>query len=195
MAGSQPQERYRVANRKNLKVGQSKSYQKYSPPASDQIYDYLKDMKLAEEDLHESNILEINGNKITIEIADTPKKRKNGLMYRRSLPPDHGMIFIFENTAPRSFWMKNTHIPLSIAFIDLTGRILEIKDMHPRSLNPCQSAAECKYVLEMNQGWFDRREIIPGDQIIGLDQIYQVLELKLLRKYVKVLLSETLKEG
>ena len=55
MAGSQPQERYRVATRKNLKVGQSKSYQKYSPPASDQIYDYLKDMKLAEEDLHESN--------------------------------------------------------------------------------------------------------------------------------------------
>ncbi len=79
--------------------------------------------------------LSINGHKITAEVAATPEQRSTGLMHRFSLRPDHGMIFVFERPEPQSFWMKNTFIPLSIAFIAPDGRIINIDDMAPQDEN------------------------------------------------------------
>ncbi len=77
--------------------------------------------------------LAINGHKIVAEVASTPDDRATGLMNRFSLQPDRGMLFVFEHPEPLSFWMKNTFIPLSIAFLDASGRILNIEDMAPQT--------------------------------------------------------------
>jgi uncharacterized membrane protein (UPF0127 family) len=103
---------------------------------------------------------------ITVEIAGTEEKRAKGLMYRKKLPDGEGMIFIFERDQQLSFWMKNTLIPLSIAFITSDGRIIEIKDMQPHDLNSVQSSRSARYALETPQGWFTRVGIKSGDRII-----------------------------
>jgi hypothetical protein len=115
--------------------------------------------------------LKISSTPLTAEIADTPQASENGLMFRDSLPEDRGMLFVFDADAPKraTFWMKNTKIPLSIAFIDSAGTILEIKSMRPmdESIVP-SSSTEVAYALEVNQGWFDRHKISPGDKIGGI---------------------------
>lgn len=109
--------------------------------------------------------LVIGSHRFTVEIADTEESRARGLMFRQSIPQRHGMLFVFPDDARRSFWMRDTSIPLSIAFIRRDGVITEIYDMQPFSLEPVNSVAEVRYALEVNQGEFRRLGIRPGDRV------------------------------
>jgi len=102
---------------------------------------------------------------ITVEVAETEAERAQGLMYRKKLPDGKGMLFIFDRDQQLSFWMKNTVIPLSIAFISSNGRIVEIKNMQPLDLSSVRSSRSVRYALETPQGWFDRVDIKPGDTV------------------------------
>jgi uncharacterized membrane protein (UPF0127 family) len=112
--------------------------------------------------------LEIGENKLVVEVASTPATRETGLMNRFSLQPDHGMLFVFEAPQPLAFWMKNTYIPLSIAFVDRNGRILNIEDMRPQDESTHWSKGEALYAIEMRQGWFAAKGIAAGDVVTGL---------------------------
>ncbi len=109
--------------------------------------------------------LSINGRPLTVEIAHTNKQRVRGLMYREELDWNRGMLFIFEQEKILSFWMKNTKIPLSIAYLDDEGKVTDIFNMEPYSLNPVTSRFECKYALEVNQGFFQESGLSVGDRI------------------------------
>ena len=103
----------------------------------------------------------------TIEIADTASARQTGLMYRDSMPADHGMLFDFETTQPVAMWMKNTLIPLDMLFVAADGRIINIiKRAAPLTLTGRHSAAPVRAVLELNGGTTDRLGIKPGDRLI-----------------------------
>jgi len=102
---------------------------------------------------------------ITAELAISEAQRAQGLMHRRSLDDGEGMLFIFERDQILSFWMKDTLIPLSIAYIDSDGRILEIYDLQPQNLNPVRSIRPARYALEVPQGWFSRAGLGPGDRV------------------------------
>jgi uncharacterized membrane protein (UPF0127 family) len=112
--------------------------------------------------------LTINGQKVVAEVVSTPEQRATGLMNRFSLQPDHGMLFVFEQPQPLGFWMKNTFIPLSIAFIDVDGKIVNIEDMRPQDESTHWSRGIALYALEMKQGWFAGKKIAAGDVIKGL---------------------------
>ena len=112
--------------------------------------------------------LAIKGHRLTAEVAASDPQRAQGLMHRRMLPENRGMLFVFSHAAPQSFWMMNTYLPLSIAFIDERGTIINIADMKPLTTDPHPSAKPAKYALEMNQGWFARRGIKAGARIEGL---------------------------
>jgi uncharacterized membrane protein (UPF0127 family) len=114
--------------------------------------------------------LSINGHKITAEVAATPERRATGLMHRVRLRPDHGMVFVSERAEPQAFWMKNTYIPLSIAFIAPNGRIINIADMAPEDENLHWSKGPALYALEMRKGWFAERGIQDGDAVKGLPE-------------------------
>jgi uncharacterized membrane protein (UPF0127 family) len=100
---------------------------------------------------------------ITVEVARTDEERAKGLMFRKTLPDGQGMIFIFDRDQQLSFWMKNTVIPLSIAFIASDGHIVEIKDMQPNDLNSIKSSRSVRYALEVPHGWFGRVNVKAGD--------------------------------
>jgi len=104
---------------------------------------------------------------IQAELARTPEQRSIGLMNRPSLPTNDGMLFVFDEPATQCFWMKNTLIPLSIAFVADDGRIEEIADMPPRTLESHCSSKPVRLVLEMNQGWFAKRGVRAGDRLSG----------------------------
>jgi uncharacterized membrane protein (UPF0127 family) len=105
---------------------------------------------------------------ITAELATTPQSRTVGMMFREKSAPNHGMLFVFDYKAQQCFWMLNTPLPLSIAFIDDDGTILQIKDMSPRSEALHCSQRPVKYALEMEQGWFGRKGAAVGSKIGGL---------------------------
>jgi len=110
----------------------------------------------------------LNAN-LNAEVADSLQASENGLMFRDSLPEDHGMLFVFEQPKTASFWMRNTKIPLSIAFIDSMGKILEIKSLKPLDETAVPSGSDqVAFALEVNQGWFGRHGISPGAQIDGM---------------------------
>lgn len=109
---------------------------------------------------------------IVAEIASTPKQHEQGLMHRKQLNDGEGMLFIFERDAVRSFWMKNTLIPLSIAYIASDGRIVEIYDMEPENLSSVTSSRSVRYALEVPQGWFSRTGLEPGDKLVIENAIY-----------------------
>ena len=113
-------------------------------------------------------VLDINGHRLTAEVAANDTARATGLMHRRMMPENRGMLFTFPQAAPQAFWMMNTYIPLSIAFIDENGTIINIADMKPLTTDPHPSAKPAKYALEMNQGWFAKRGIKAGVKIDGL---------------------------
>lgn len=113
-------------------------------------------------------VLTIDSAKVTAEVAATPEQRATGLMHRFSLQPDHGMLFVFETPQPLAFWMRNTHIALSIAYIDAYGRILNIEDMSPHDERTHWSRGPALYALEMKQGWFAQKGIAPGAIVRGL---------------------------
>jgi uncharacterized membrane protein (UPF0127 family) len=105
------------------------------------------------------------GKSIVVEIARTPETRKDGLMNRMQLEENSGMLFIFPTTDRQSFWMENTYIPLSIAFLNENGRILNIENMKPFDKVNKYSRGAAKFALEMNQGWFKRNGVTSGDVI------------------------------
>jgi uncharacterized membrane protein (UPF0127 family) len=102
---------------------------------------------------------------VRVEIADTDAERQAGLMGRPILPEDAGMLFVFEGEQALSFWMKDTLIPLSVAYIDAQGRIVDIQDMQPLDETPHPSSAPAQYALEVNQGFFEERGIAVGDTL------------------------------
>lgn len=106
--------------------------------------------------------------RIQAEVADTPPKRQRGLMGRESLGPNEGMLFVFEDRAVHCFWMKNTPLPLSIAFVGEDGVIVNIADMQPFSEATHCPDAPIRHALEMEQGWFARKGIAAGSRIGGL---------------------------
>jgi uncharacterized protein len=102
---------------------------------------------------------------IRAQIAQTPEQRSTGLMFRKDMPANDGMLFVFEAPAQQCFWMKNTLLPLSIAFIADDGAITNIDEMKPQTLNSHCSTKPVRYVLEMNQGWFAKRGIKAGSKL------------------------------
>jgi len=104
---------------------------------------------------------------LKVELASTPEAWQRGLMFRESLPENQGMLFVFPQATGSAFWMKNTKIPLSIAFADQNGVILRILDMDPCEKDPCPSyypGVAYRQALEVNQGWFDRHGVKEGDR-------------------------------
>ncbi len=104
---------------------------------------------------------------IRAQVARSPNERATGLMHRKEMPQHEGMLFIFEQPSVQCFWMKNTLLPLSIAFLADDGTIVNIRDMQPQSLDSHCSDKPVRYVLEMNQGWFAKRAIKPGFKLAG----------------------------
>ena len=102
---------------------------------------------------------------MTVEIADTDEARGLGLMFRSSMDPDAGMLFDFEEDTTSSFWMANTILPLSIAFIEADGNIIDIRDMQPLDTTSIGPGAPYRYALETNQGYFRAHNLAPGDKV------------------------------
>lgn len=107
----------------------------------------------------------VGGVPISVEIADTRGLREQGLMNRDSLPADYGMLFVYPDELIRSFWMRNTRIPLDIAFIDRNGSIINVEQMQPQTDENTLSAGPAMYALEMNLGWFEANGVGPGDRL------------------------------
>lgn len=112
-----------------------------------------------------TKIVEIAGHRLRVEIADDPQSRNRGLMFRNYLPDSAGMLFIFDEVGHHPFWMKNTFIPLSIAFIGEDSIITDIKWMKPHDTNSCYPSKPVKYTIEVNRGWFMKRDIKPGMKV------------------------------
>jgi uncharacterized membrane protein (UPF0127 family) len=105
---------------------------------------------------------------IQAELVNTADTRARGLMFRERLAPNHGMLFVFDMPATQCMWMRNTFIPLSVAFIDDRGRIVNIEDMAPLTETSHCSRLPVRYALEMEQGWFAQRGLGPGASLRGL---------------------------
>lgn len=114
--------------------------------------------------------LKAGGRTVRAEVAATDAERERGLMYRKSLPENSGMLFVFDRPARSCMWMKNTAIPLSVAFIDYDGNIVNIEEMKPFTTESHCSAGWIRYALEMNAGWFGKNGLKPGSQIGGLPE-------------------------
>lgn len=114
--------------------------------------------------------LNIGKHALTAEVAHTDPDRMQGLMHRRMLPENRGMLFVFPNIAHHGMWMMNTYVPLSVAFIDDNGVIINIEDMQPHTRDAHTAKQPVRYALEMNLGWFRKRGIGPGAKLEGLDK-------------------------
>jgi hypothetical protein len=114
--------------------------------------------------------LTVGEQKITAEVASTDAQRSLGLMHRRMLPENRGMLFVFPEVALHAMWMMNTYVPLSVAFLDAQGVIINIADMEPHSRTTHGATQPAKYALETNQGWFRKRGIHAGAKVEGLDR-------------------------
>jgi uncharacterized membrane protein (UPF0127 family) len=106
--------------------------------------------------------------RIEAELADTPAARQTGLMYRTFMPTNTGMLFVFPEKAIHCFWMRNTKLPLTIAFIDDDGKIVNLSDMEPETQNNHCPRGPVRFALEMNQKWFTQRALGAGTVITGL---------------------------
>jgi uncharacterized protein len=111
--------------------------------------------------------LTVGMHNIRAQLAITPLQRQIGLMHRREMPTHEGMLFVFDEASQQCFWMRNTLIPLSIAFLAEDGTVVNMADMKPQSDDSHCSARPVRYVLEMNQGWFAKRGVKPGTRIGG----------------------------
>lgn len=110
---------------------------------------------------------------LKVELAASEPERMQGLMFRESLGKDDGMLFVFDELAYHSMWMKNTLIPLSVAFIADDGTILNILDMKPHTLDSHTAAGPARYAIETNQGWFAAKKIKAGDKVTGLPKPFR----------------------
>jgi len=112
--------------------------------------------------------LKVDGQEVWAEVANKEATRSSGLMFRQEMDWNNGMLFVFPDTAMRAFWMKNTLIPLSVAFMDEKGNIINTEEMIPQSEQSVWSKGPAKYVLEMNGGWFGKEGVKPGDKMEGV---------------------------
>jgi uncharacterized protein len=113
----------------------------------------------------EKVVLSVRGRPLAVEVARSEAERRKGLMGRKTLPWNEGMLFVFESDQELTFWMKNTQIPLSIAFLDHQGWVRDIFDMIPYDESPVSSTSPCRYALEANKGFFAECGLVPGDRI------------------------------
>ncbi|MHB1200244.1 MAG: DUF192 domain-containing protein [Polaromonas sp.] len=104
---------------------------------------------------------------IDAQVAASPQERSIGLMFRKEMPPSEGMLFVFEQAAVQCFWMKNTLLPLTAAFVADDGTIVNLADMKPQTTDSHCSKQPVRYVLEMNQGWFAKKAIKSGFKLAG----------------------------
>jgi len=112
--------------------------------------------------------LQIGLFRIFAEVANDENSRARGLMYRQNLPRHHGMLFVYGRAQPICMWMKNTLLPLSVAFLNTQGRIINIAAMQPHTTNAHCSAQPARYALEMGEGWFVEKNIGINAQVLGL---------------------------
>jgi uncharacterized membrane protein (UPF0127 family) len=109
--------------------------------------------------------LDVAGHEVEVEIADDEEERRRGLMHRDSLPEDRGMLFVYSEEQTLSFYMRNTEIPLDIAFLDRRGYIVDVQQMEPHSDELHRSSRPAMYALEMNRGWFEAHGVGEGDRV------------------------------
>ena len=112
--------------------------------------------------------LHIGAHALKVEVAKSDPEREKGLMFREKLGRNDGMLFIFNDPGYHSMWMMNTYIPLSVAFVDGQGVILNIEDMEPRTTDSHTAAGPAVYAIETNKGWFAKNKIKAGDKVTGL---------------------------
>ena len=190
-----------AASRKNLYLDRKGTENEWEPKRLKKLGDFLVGMGLIKENdvpemskIAEENLRELirntlvteapkkaqpsvfvtllsNGINIVAEVANSPETRSRGLMCRLNLKDDSGMLFVFSESQERSFWMKETYIPLSIAYLNELGVILNIENMSPHNLSSVQSSGPTMYALEMNEGWFEKNGIGVGDMILGLPSL------------------------
>lgn len=115
--------------------------------------------------------LDLGPHRIAAEIADTPQKQARGLMHRRALPEHRGMLFVHGDDRMICMWMKHTPLPLSVAFIDAAGDILNIEDMQPNSTDLHCASSPARFALEMRLGWFRDHGVRSGDPVRGLERL------------------------
>lgn len=108
--------------------------------------------------------------RIEAEVAATDQNRQVGLMNRKSMPQQRGMLFVFTQNNTHCMWMRNTLLPLSVAFLNEQGVIINIEDMQPQTENNHCAKVPARYALEMNLGWFAQRGIKPGSKVGGIDK-------------------------
>lgn len=108
--------------------------------------------------------------RINAEVASNQKNRMQGLMHRRAMQANEGMLFVFTQEERHCMWMRNTFLPLSVAFLDANGLILNIEDMEPQTEDNHCAAAPARFTLEMNKGWFAGKGIKPGQRIGGVEK-------------------------
>lgn len=111
--------------------------------------------------------LSVGIHQIDAQLASTPEQREIGLMFRKEMPQHEGMLFVFENPSRLCFWMKNTLLPLTAAFVADDGTVVNLENMKPQTTDSHCSSKPVRFVLEMNQGWFTKRGVKPGSKISG----------------------------
>jgi uncharacterized membrane protein (UPF0127 family) len=112
--------------------------------------------------------IKVGGHELKVEVAQSEQERMQGLMFRKHLAKNDGMLFIFDEPAYHAMWMKNTLIALSVAFVDRNGEILNILDMEPQTLDTHMAAGPAIYAIETNRGWFAENKVKAGDKVTGL---------------------------
>ena len=115
--------------------------------------------------------IRVGAHPLRVEVARSDPDRERGLMFRQSLGRNDGMLFVFDELAYQSMWMKNTMIPLSVAFLAGDGTILNILDMEPQTLDGHMSAGPARYAIETNKGWFAEHRVKVGDRVTGLPRV------------------------
>jgi uncharacterized protein len=115
--------------------------------------------------------IKVGPHPLKVELAVEEPERMQGLMFRKVLGKEDGMLFVFDEAAYHSMWMKNTLIPLSVAFVDASGEILNILDMEPLTLDTHSAAGPARYAIETNKGWFTQKKIKAGDKVTGLPKV------------------------
>jgi uncharacterized membrane protein (UPF0127 family) len=117
--------------------------------------------------------IKIGPHALKVEVAASEPQLQQGLMYREKLGKNDGMVFVFGEVGYHSMWMKNTLIPLSVAFVDEKGEILNILDMAPQTLDSHTAAGPARYAIETNKGWFAEKKIKAGDKVTGLPRPFR----------------------
>jgi uncharacterized protein len=117
--------------------------------------------------------VKVGAHPLKVELAASEPQRTQGLMYRKKLGHEDGMLFVFDDVGYHSMWMKNTLIPLSVAFLGDDGRILNILDMEPQTLDTHSAAGPARYAIETNKGWFAEKKIKAGDKVTGLPKPFR----------------------